>query len=95
MANKVLKKKPAGKGDNVKVAYANFATNEKRTEIKIDGKEFDNTELLKTLGFEEKDGVMILGTSDNSVEINEYGEIIRREKDGKALTEKKEDISRD
>ena len=38
---------------------------------------------------------MILGTSDNSVEINEYGEIIRREKDGKALTEKKEDISRD
>ena len=95
MANKILKKRPAGKGDNVKVAYANFATSKEKPEIKIDGKEFDNAELLRTLGFEEKDGVMTLATSDNKVEINEHGDIIRREQDGKTLTEKKEDISRD
>jgi len=95
MASKVLKKRPAGKGENVKVAYANFATSEKKAELKIDGREFDNAELLRTLGFEEKDGVMTLGTSNNDIEINESGEIIRRKKDGQILTEKEKENVRD
>ena len=83
---RVKKQRPAGKNDNVKVAYANFAADKVKAELKVDGREFDNEELLRTLGFEKKDGVMTLGTSDNEVEINEFGEIIRRKKDGKVLT---------
>lgn len=90
MTKRELKKRPAGKHDNVKISYANFAADRERPELKVEGKEFDNEELLRTLGFEEKDGVMTLSTSDNEVEIASNGEVIRRKKDGKTLTENKQ-----
>ena len=94
MTNREVKKRPAGKHDVVKVAYANFASNKEKSELKILGKEFENEELLKTLGFEEKDGVMTLNTSDNEVERNEKGDVIRRKKDGRVLTEMQEEKAR-
>lgn len=94
MTNREVKKRPAGKHDVVKVAYANFASNKEKSELKIFGKEFENEELLKTLGFEEKDGVMTLNTSDNEVERNEKGDVIRRKKDGRVLTEMQEEKAR-
>lgn len=91
MTKRELKKRPAGKHDNVKISYANFAADREKPELKVEGKEFDNEELLRTLGFQEKDGVLTLSTSDNEVEIAANGEIIRRKKDGKVLTEKQEE----
>lgn len=91
MTNRELKKRPAGKHDVVKISYANFAADRERPELKVEGKEFDNEELLKTLGFEEKDGVMTLSTSDNEVEKDKNGEVIRRKKDGMILTESKQE----
>ena len=91
MTNRELKKRPAGKHDVVRISYANFAAAKERPELKVEGKEFDNEELLRTLGFEEKDGVMTLSTSNNEVEKNKNGETVRRKKDGKILTEKQEE----
>ena len=79
MAEKRLKKqRPAGKNDSLEVAYTNFASNERKTELKVEGKEFDNDELLRMLGFQDKDGVMTLSTSEYDAEIAPNGEIIRR-----------------
>jgi hypothetical protein len=94
MTNRELKKKPAGKHDVVKIAYANFATDRKKTELKIEGKEFDNEELLRTLGFEERDGAMTLRTSDNEVEKDANGEVVKRTQNGKVLTDKTEERDR-
>ena len=94
MTNRVIKKRPAGKHDVVKVAYANFASNKNKSELKILGHEFENEALLKTLGFEEKDGVMTLNISDNEVEKSEKGEVVRRTKNGKILTDKTEEKDR-
>ena len=91
MTNRELKKKPAGKHDAVKISYAHFAADKERPELKVEGKEFDNEELLRTLGFEKKDGVMTLGTSDNEVEMDANGEVVRRKADGQILTERQEE----
>ena len=91
MAEKRLKKqRPAGKNDSLEVAYTNFASNERKTELKVEGKEFDNDELLRMLGFQDKDGVMTLSTSEYDAEIAPNGEIIRRKKNGRVLTENKQ-----
>ena len=94
MTNRILKKKPAGQHDVVKIAYAEIASDKKKSELKIFGKEFENEELLKTLGFQGKNGVMTLETSDNEVEKADNGETIRRTKNGKVLTEKVEEKDR-
>ncbi len=91
MAEEKLKKqRPAGKNDELEIAYTNFASNERRTELKAEGKEFDNDELLKMLGFQDKDGVMTLSTAEYEAEIAPNGEIIRRKKNGRILTESKQ-----
>ena len=94
MTNRELKKRPAGKHDTLKIAYANFATDRSKKELKIEGKEFDNDELLKTLGFEEKNGVMTLATSDNDIERDAKGEVIRRTENGQVLTDVTEERDR-
>ena len=94
MTNRELKKKPAGQHDTIKIAYANFTADRKKSELKIEGKEFDNTELLKMLGFEDKGGVMTLSTSDNDVERDNNGNVTRRTQGGKVLTVKTEERDR-
>ena len=43
MAEKKLKKQEsAGKNDSLEVVSTNFAVNERQTEIRAEGKEFDN-----------------------------------------------------
>ncbi|MCI9365820.1 MAG: hypothetical protein HFJ54_04410 [Clostridia bacterium] len=89
--NKKRKMKPAGKNDEFDLTYTHFAAAKQRPEILTgDGERFDNVELLKTLGFSENEqGVLALKTADYEAEISETGEIIRRKKDGRVLTESK------
>ena len=91
MTKKAFKTKPAGKDEKVNLTYAGFASNLERTELKTtEGKEFDNDELLKLLGFKEDENGLKLSTANYDFEIADNGEIIRKAKDGKVLTGEKE-----
>lgn len=93
MSKKELKSRPAGVKDNFDITYTHFAANNERTELRTgEGKDFDNDELLRTLGFKENgQGYMSLSATENNVEINESGEIVRRSKNGRTLTERKQE----
>ena len=90
MAEIELKSKPAGVNDNLEVTYTSFATNREKTEARTgEGKEFDNEELLRMLGFKENaQGIMTLSASPNNVEKDAKGKVVRRTKAGRTLTDK-------
>ena len=88
-AKKKYKVSPAGRNDKFEITYTGFAADIERTEIKVDeGHEFDNEGLLQMLGFEkDENGNLKLPASDYEAEIADNGEIIRRKKGSKVLTE--------
>ncbi len=91
--NKKQKSKPAGKEDSFEVTYTNFATNRERTELTVgEGKEFDNDALLKTLGFEEKDGALVIKAGPNEVKKDEKGNVVERKINGRTVTESKDEV---
>ena len=98
MAEKEMKKtKPAGANERIDVTYTTFATNREKTEMRTgEGKDFDNEELLKMLGFEEKDGVLSLKATEHESELNEKGKVVRRTANNRVLTDDRQttDIDR-
>lgn len=100
MAKTVKKKSmPAGKNDNIRVAYTQFESNMDRTEIKVgDGREFDNDALLELLGFEkDASGVLRLPAASHEFDRDSKGNIIRMaeikaRKAAKKAAEKEEDV---
>lgn len=92
MAERENKTRPAGINDNIEVTYTNFEANSERTEVKTgEGKEFDNEELLRMLGFKENaQGIMTLNATSNKVEKDEKGKTVRRTVAGRTLTGKRQ-----
>jgi len=89
------KNRPAGINDQFDIGYTYFASNNEKSQIKTgEGHKFDNNELLAALGFKEKNGVMTLNASQNTVERNEKGKVIKRESQGRVLTGSKQ-VERD
>ena len=92
MSEKKYESKPAGVNDKIEVTYTNFATNRERTEARTgEGKEFDNEELLRLLGFKENSqGEMTLSATSIDVEKDKNGKVIRRTKNGRTLTDNRQ-----
>lgn len=88
MSKRELKTRPAGVGDNLDLTYTHFAADMARTELRVgEGKNFDNDELLKMLGFKENaQGLMSLSAASNEVG-RENGKVVRRTVAGRTLTE--------
>lgn len=81
------KNRPAGVNDKFNMGYTYFASNKEKSQLKTgEGHNFDNNELLKALGFTEKNGVMTLNASSNTVEKNEKGKVTKRTSEGRVLT---------
>lgn len=92
---KQFKTVPAGKDDELNIAYTQFASNLARSEIKSgEGHEFDNDALLELLGFEKDGKGLKLNTEDHNFEVLANGEKIRKDNNGKVLTgsEKEEEV---
>ena len=83
-----VKTNPAGRNDKTKITYANFAANLQKTEMKIDGKEFDNDLLLRSLGFElDNKGTMRMNAIDNDfIRVEEKDNELKRIVNGKEVS---------
>lgn len=85
MSNKKeVKTIPAGIGDSVTITYACMEANNEKSEIKVEGNEFNNKLLRESQGFkEDSNGIMKLNASDNEVLIDESNKTVERRIDGK------------
>lgn len=82
--NKKVKTNPAGIDDSITITYACMEANNEKSEIKVEGNEFNNKLLRESQGFkEDSNGIMKLNVFDNEVLINEANKTIERRIDGK------------
>lgn len=90
------KTNPAELKDNWRVTYANFASNKEQTNLKANGKDLKNDELLRLLGFKENsNGEMTLSATSHKPDRDRKGNgVVRKTLDGRTLTDERETVER-
>ena len=87
---------PARQNDNWRITYSNFASNKEQTNLRANGKDLKNDELLRLQGFEKNsNGEMTLSAAPHKPDRDKEGNVIKRTTlDGRILTDDRPKIEK-